>query len=539
TSVDFLTATGFVDGNDLKVQTQLSWNLQDGTAHGNFTIAGSNSFTLGVELEDKTSADSWDGKTLTKLGSGTLILTGENTYGGDTNVNAGTLKLFGNGSLANSPVNVAADATFDYSESDKQIGGLNTVADSKVALSKDQPVDARGGNANIGAGTIFILEDLIDDFERLNLVYAASIGGSIIGTEDTLYGGLDEFIVKFQNDTTSEAYNILYAEFLSRGLAEEAKTLLEGRIASLAMLKEQQDWLNSYGWQMLVSPSTNGAGKYKMQYFGAFTGAQSRLPSGSHVDLQTYSVHAGLAKNITSKLLLGTSFNGGHGDYKTFNEFTRGNVFGRGEIETYGGAVFAKYNLSGGYYTDGAVYFGASGNKFDTAFNRQNYHYDFNSPYVGVQAGIGRRIKIAPAARGGELDLFARYLGMWEGSENATFGRNTVHFAHGESNRLRLGGRYYLAPPLVCGGDCEPCSAVNTRQIKGYIGAAWDYEFSGTSRGNRADVSILAPSIHGGTAIGEVGLSATLRRVELHTGIEGYLGKREGFSGNVGGVYRF
>jgi hypothetical protein len=70
--------------------------------------------------------------------------------------------------------------------------------------------------------------------------------------------------------------------------------------------------------------------------------------------------------------------------------------------------------------------------------------------------------------------------------------------------------------------------------LNGYIGAVWDYEFSGEANGYASNAPVLAPSVRGGTAIGEIGLNATLRRIELHAGLEGYLGQREGFSRNVG-----
>jgi outer membrane autotransporter protein len=231
-------------------------------------------------------------------------------------------------------------------------------------------------------------------------------------------------------------------------------------------------------------------------------------------------------------LTLGALFNGGHGKYRTFNSFTDAdNVYGRGEVDSYGGSVFSRYDLRNGFYTDGAVYFGSTNNEFDTTFNNAAYHYDFDSPYIGFHAGIGRQVSFGR----GLLDVSLRYLGMWEESENITLDGENVSFASGESNRLRLGGRYYTQN----NSKCNPCEPNKTRRLNGYIGAVWDYEFSGNANGYVGDASILAPSIRGGTAIGELGLSATLQRVEVYAGLEGYLGKREGFGGNVGAVVRF
>jgi autotransporter-associated beta strand protein len=53
------------------------------------------------------------GTSLTKLGGGTLTLSGANTYTGATNINAGTLALGNNNRIANaSAVTVAAGAIF-------------------------------------------------------------------------------------------------------------------------------------------------------------------------------------------------------------------------------------------------------------------------------------------------------------------------------------------------------------------------------------------------------------------------------------------
>ena len=71
-TVDFLSASAFIDGNDIKVETRLRWYSTDPDrqAHGDFTIADGQAFTLGAVLGNNSASTNrradWDGNSLTK-----------------------------------------------------------------------------------------------------------------------------------------------------------------------------------------------------------------------------------------------------------------------------------------------------------------------------------------------------------------------------------------------------------------------------------------------------------------------------------------
>lgn len=82
-------------GTQLLLENKLAWELGNDQAHGTFTIdpaTGPDYFKVDTSLLQKQANTQWDGKTLTKDGSGTLELAAANAYG-DTHLIDGTLRL--------------------------------------------------------------------------------------------------------------------------------------------------------------------------------------------------------------------------------------------------------------------------------------------------------------------------------------------------------------------------------------------------------------------------------------------------------------
>ncbi|GHU20490.1 hypothetical protein FACS189475_09370 [Betaproteobacteria bacterium] len=170
------------DNKELYLDGELAWNRAT-NAHGTFDIAAlTDSFTVGVALENKTPSSvyyNWDGQSLTKDGLGTLILTENNTYTGGTAINNGTLALSGSGSIAaSSGVTLAnvSGALFDISNAsddttikglngggasggDVNLGGKNLTIDNSTATADNiynGVIDGTGSLTKTGAGTLIL-----------------------------------------------------------------------------------------------------------------------------------------------------------------------------------------------------------------------------------------------------------------------------------------------------------------------------------------------------------------------------------------------
>lgn len=120
---------GTLDNTSGSPQTMFMGHGASYSIGGNFTFAGSSSLDFGtagvtnklnntVTISANTLAIggviSGNGNGITKLGLGTLLLYGANTYSGNTLIGAGTLALTNGGSIAGSPL-IVTNATLDLS----------------------------------------------------------------------------------------------------------------------------------------------------------------------------------------------------------------------------------------------------------------------------------------------------------------------------------------------------------------------------------------------------------------------------------------
>lgn len=114
----------------------------------------------------------------TKTGTGTLLLSNDNTYSGTTNVSAGTFIL--DGSLANANINISSDAT---------LNGSGTLTFNIDGTTADQVVN--DGIINLSGLTAAINPTGAGFTETEYILIDATGGGTITGTFAGLTGADD------------------------------------------------------------------------------------------------------------------------------------------------------------------------------------------------------------------------------------------------------------------------------------------------------------------------------------------------------------
>lgn len=201
-----------------------------------------------------------------------------------------------------------------------------------------------------------------------------------------------------------------------------------------------------------------------------------------------------------------------------------------GTMTYYGVGTSARHLWENGFYTEGSLRFGRYENDVEhglTGADGLSHGYKTRSLYAAAHAGLGR---IFPLTAETKLEVFAKYFFTHLPSDSTSVkdsdGTTTLRFESVDNHRVRTGARLY-APA----GDWQ-----------GYLGAAFEYDFTETLRNEANGVEIRGgESIRGATGIGEAGLrhakagSPWLFDVRLR----GYCGKREGASLKLQAEYGF
>ncbi len=387
-------------------------------------------------------------------------------------------------------------------------GGMADISNSLVA------VGVAGGKSALQPG------------DRVTLIHS---GTGLIATGVNNYStgvagvaSLYDFYLHYDADN-------LYATAISASANPQLKALSEGRLAGLAFVGQGADLIIGPGmYSALLATQRQGAG---LAPFAVAGGGHSRYNTGSRVDVDGFSMMAGLAWRAplapkSGAFLAGGFFEAGWGNYDAYNSFSSlPTVEGEGNTNYYGGGLMARYEAPFGAYADASLRAGQVRVDFssDDILNGagKNTDYDSGSAYYGASAGLGYIWKMNEKA---SLDFSTRYIWTHQNSDSVSISGDRIRFKAADSQRWRSGARFVYAA---------------NENVSPYAGAYFDHEFDGGARATANGLSIKEPDLRGDTASGELGLTLTpftggaLAGLSFDLGLQGYVGVREGVTGSL------
>lgn len=406
------------------------------------------------------------------------------------------------------------------------IAGFETLDLMLSEQNKDQSVlTLTGGESTISGSTIVIrgaevLEQgkLIEavDGANLSVKYATvELRGTFIkkvaqNVDFTVESGED-------NALTTDSDVIASAKVQA---TESASSLSESLFGTAAFVRQGAEFVADDG---LATMEFAARSKQGLNAFAVMQGSSVHYDTLSGVNVSGFTLLAGAAVqqgNLTFASFVESGWGNSEGDIAKNST----------DLSYFGVGLAARYRFESGFYGEGAVRLGRASSDFAASFvedgDRARYESDVFYTTMHMAAGYELPLNDFVTA-----DMYARY--TFSFLDNDSVDLNDAAQSRAEldsvvSHALRIGAR-------VKGGFTD---AVNWK-----AGIAYEHMFDGAAGGTVDGVSITEAEMDGGSVIGELGVSvkpgSETSPWTLQFALKGYLGEREGVSGNGMLVYSF
>ena len=432
------------------------------------------------------------------------------------------------------------DVNFYLDGAEIFIAGTTTADKALLIVTGDLTIDIStkfnlgfASKTSLGAmaGQTVVLASSPNEIIVVDDANVADIKGDIIPDSS-----LKRFSFSFELDDTSKFF---LANIEDEGVIEEAEALSQGFVSGVGLLNTTADLVAGAGLSEAMGAAWAG-GAPGPRGFAALGGGKTRYNTGSHVDVSSISILAGLALGQDvdpGRLTVGAFFEYGNGSYDTYHSFTDGPINGGGNLNHFGGGILGRMDFNqagpGHAYTEATARVGNLTNKFSSAdLDRVlrdagvvgSANYKTSSTYVGLHFGGGYIWDLTDEV---SLDLYGKYFWTRQGGDSVTLADDAVvNFDAVNSQRVRAGGRLGFALNEV---------------VRPYVGAAYEYEFDGRAKAFTDGEAIGVPELKGSTGIGELGISLKPANtpVSLDLGVQGYVGRHEGVTGSLQFKFEF
>lgn len=301
---------------------------------------------------------------------------------------------------------------------------------------------------------------------------------------------------------------------------ESASSLSESLLGTAAFVRQGAEFVADDG---LATMEFAARSKQGLNAFAVMQGSSMHYDALSGVDVSGFTLLAGAAVqqgNLTFASFVESGWGNSEGDIAKNST----------DLSYFGVGLAARYRFESGFYGEGAIRLGRASSDFAASFAEDGdcARYESDVFYATMHMAAGYELPLNDFVT---ADMYARYTFSFLDNDSVDLNDAAQSRAELDSvvaHALRIGAR-------VKGGFTD---AVNWK-----AGIAYEHMFDGAAGGTVDGVSITEAEMDGGSVIGELGVSvkpgSETSPWTLQFALKGYLGEREGVSGNGMLVYSF
>ena len=351
--------------------------------------------------------------------------------------------------------------------------------------------------------TWLVSDDVVNkggiEIDQVYIDPAGNIVTSLAGTE-TILGKKEEKIVK---------------------PTVESRTLSESFLGTIAFVNQGAEFIADEGIRAMAETASPDS----VSAFGAINGGASKYETGSHVDVDGVTLATGATTKIGNLMLAGFIEAGW-----ASSESHVTNADGDGDHDYYGVGLASRYNFENPFYVDSSVRFGKASTEFDGHYANDAAEYDADGLYGSVHVGAGYVFHLMERF---DLDVYGRYVFTYLEGDKVKLGGNngSLDMENTKTHAFRAGARL--------SGDI-------TENATWRFGLAYEHVADGDAKSDLLAsglrVPLDVPTLEGNTGIVETGFSIRPNASSpwsANFGLKGYVGDREGVTGNAFIKYAF
>ena len=409
------------------------------------------------------------------------------------------------------------------------ISGFDTIGLNVTEANKEKAVltvtDADAGQMEFNGVTIEIASD--DFLESSNTYQLINVeGGTYTFTDltvkeshtflETTYMADGKVVLDDGNSLTSE--NDLFNNKTVKA-TESSKTLAESLLGTVAFINQGAEFIADEGIAAMVDAAKLG----EVTAFGVMQGGSTHYNTGSYVDVDGVTFMAGAGLRVNPNWTMAGFVEAGWANSASHVEGTRGD----GDHEYFGVGFATRYQTDGVLYADGSLRAGRATTEFAGRYGQDSASYDAKSLYMSAHVGLGAMWGLNESLK---LDTYARYMVTYLDDDDVSLNNrynDKLELDSTVTHAVRAGARLL--------GDFNDYASWK-------VGAAYEHVFDGDAESAVNSFSLDVPSLEGDTGVFELGLRirpSLESNWAVDLGAKGYVGDREGVTGNMTVRYSF